>query len=68
MTKISSPDRHAYADLASDILWGAAAIGGFIGLSPRKVYASTDKLPIFRKGAILCARKSELRAALSAVK
>jgi hypothetical protein len=52
-------------DLADDILHGADEIAAFIygerGLR-RKVYylAECSKLPIFRLGSVLCARKSVL--------
>jgi hypothetical protein len=56
--------------LADDLLTGADAIGEFLfGEDPgarRKVYHLTgevkpeDRLPVFKMGAILCARKSTL--------
>lgn len=51
--------------LADDILRGADAIAEFIygeGASRRKVYylAECSRLPVFRLGSILCARKSVL--------
>jgi hypothetical protein len=57
--------------LADDILKGADAIAEFLfhgtsehqrGRNRRKVYylAETSKLPFFRLGALLCARKSVL--------
>lgn len=47
-----------------DLLTGAEAIAAFMGLKPRRVYhlAETQKLPVFRLGATLCARKSTLLA------
>ena len=52
-------------DLADDILHGADEIAAFIfgdSGSRRKVYylAECSKLPIFRLGSVLCARKSVL--------
>lgn len=53
--------------LADDILKGAAAIASYLFGSDghryrRKVYhwAETSKLPVFRLGSVLCARKSVL--------
>lgn len=55
-------------NLAADICRGADQIAQFIGTSERRIYhlARIGALPVFREGAILCARKSELRRALSA--
>jgi hypothetical protein len=53
-------------ELADDILRGADAIAAFIfgktRSNRRKVYylAETSRLPVFRLGAVLCARKSVL--------
>jgi excisionase family DNA binding protein len=49
-------------NLASDLLWGAAAIASYLGLPRRAVYhaASKGTLPHFRMGDTLAARKSEL--------
>jgi hypothetical protein len=56
-------------DLATDILRGAAAIADFVFNDPkerRRVYdlaseaRGADKLPCFRLGATICARKSTL--------
>lgn len=52
-------------ELADDILEGAEAIAEFLFGSrehKRKVYylSETSKLPIFRLGSVLCARKSVL--------
>jgi hypothetical protein len=53
-------------DLADDILEGADAIAEYLfgprGGGRRKVYylAECSKLPIFRLGSVLCARKSVL--------
>ena len=45
-----------------DLLSGADAIAAFMGLKVRRVYhlAETERLPIFRLGATLCARRSTL--------
>jgi hypothetical protein len=52
-------------DLSDDLLTGADAIAEFLfgsKESRRKVYylAECSKLPIFRLGSVLCARKSVL--------
>ncbi|CAA7620413.1 conserved hypothetical protein [Candidatus Terasakiella magnetica] len=52
-------------DLSADILEGADQIASFIYGSPKKrskVYHLADKakLPVFRMGAIICARKSTI--------
>ena len=61
----NSVPQHASTDLADDILEGAEAIAEFLFGSPefrRKIYylAECSKLPIFRLGSVLCARKSVL--------
>lgn len=45
-----------------DLLTGADAIAAFMGLKARRVYhlAETQRLPVFRLGATLCARRSTL--------
>ncbi len=45
-----------------DLLTGADAIAAFMGLKVRRVYhlAETQRLPVFRLGATLCARKATL--------
>jgi hypothetical protein len=45
-----------------DLLTGADAIAAFMGVKPRRVYhlAETLRLPVFRLGATLCARRSTL--------
>jgi hypothetical protein len=58
------------SELADDILEGADAIAEFLfgsnvderGRNRRKVYylAECSKLPVFRLGSVLCARKSVL--------
>ncbi len=54
-------------DLASDLLAGADRIADFIYGDPRqrrKVYHLVQKsqIPVFKLGAVLCARKSRLLA------
>ncbi len=46
--------------LADDMLQGAEAIGSFMGLDPRQVYHQRKRLPTFKIGALICARKSTL--------
>lgn len=51
-------------NLSADLLWGAAAIATYLGLPRRAVYhlAAQNKLPHFRAGETIAARKSELAA------
>ncbi|MGH6864620.1 MAG: hypothetical protein ACREDO_00180 [Methyloceanibacter sp.] len=55
-------------DLAADLLLGASAIAKFLGVTDRKVYwwVECKTIPTFYIGTGIAARKSELRAALSA--
>lgn len=48
--------------ISDDVLAGAEPLAGFLGMNPRQVYhlASTGKLPVFRIGTLICARKSTL--------
>jgi excisionase family DNA binding protein len=45
-----------------DLLSGAEAIASYIGVKPRRIYhlAETRRLPVFRIGSTLCARRSTL--------
>lgn len=45
-----------------DLLTGADKIAAFIGVKPRRIYhlAETKRLPVFRLGTTLCARRSTL--------
>ena len=54
--------------LSDDLLVGCKAIAEFVGLDERQVYYWHQKklLPTFKRGAVICARKSQLRASLSA--
>ena len=61
----TSVQNSATTDLADDLLRGADEIAEFIFCargSRRKVYylAETSHLPVFRLGAVLCARRSVL--------
>ena len=56
---------HSGTELAADLLRGADKIAEFVfgdGAQRRKVYhlAETSRLPVFRLGAVLCARRSVL--------
>jgi hypothetical protein len=59
------------SNLADDLLFGAAAIAEFVFGNEeerRKVYslAESGQLPVFRLGAILCARKSTIVSDIAA--
>jgi len=45
-----------------DLLTGAEAIAAFIGVKPRRIYhlVETRRLPVFRIGNTVCARRSTL--------
>jgi excisionase family DNA binding protein len=45
-----------------DLLSGAEAIAAYIGVKPRRVYhlAEGRRIPVFRIGSTLCARRSTL--------
>jgi len=45
-----------------DLLSGADSIAAFMGIKSRRVYhlAETQRLPVFRLGSTLCARRSTL--------
>ncbi len=53
--------------IAGDLLQGAEAIGDFLGMDRRAVYfaVSKNRLPTFRIGAGVFARKSTLMAWIS---
>lgn len=55
--------------LAGDILKGVKEIADYRGETVRATYHHVAKgyLPVFRVGKIICARKSELNRALSAI-
>jgi hypothetical protein len=63
-----TPSKGLDSSLADDLLIGAEAIARFIGLSEPQVFQAHRKrfLPTFKYGALICARKSELRERLSA--
>ncbi|GAB5427251.1 MAG: hypothetical protein Devi2KO_07100 [Devosia indica] len=49
-------------ELNGDVIWGAEAIGRFLGMTRRQVYHACDQehLPIFRVGSTLACRKSTM--------
>lgn len=49
-------------DLSSDVIWGAEAIGQFLGMTRRQVYHACyqEHLPIIRVGSTLACRRSTL--------
>jgi hypothetical protein len=65
MDQITAPNDNAHPHLADDILRGADEIAEFLfgdKGSRRKVYYLSEctRLPIFRLGSVLCARRSVL--------
>jgi excisionase family DNA binding protein len=54
--------------LASDLLRGMPRISAYLGITERAGYHMADRgqIPVFKIGATICARKSELDAALRA--
>ena len=68
-TEALSSSRSPLPNLSDDLLRGAGEIAGFVYGSPehkRKIYHLANdanvRLPIFRMGAVICARKSTLLA------
>ena len=59
--------RSADTSLADDLLEGGRAIAQFTGIPEPRVFYLCERglLPVFRLGTRWCARKSELRAALT---
>jgi hypothetical protein len=53
---------------ALDLLWGADAIARFLGCTAKAVYrlAESQRAPIFKVNARLCARRSTLAAFIAA--
>lgn len=52
----------ACPDLATDLLRGVREIAAFLGMARRVVsyHIECERLPVFRLGALICARKSTL--------
>ncbi|AWJ87619.1 DNA-binding protein (plasmid) [Azospirillum sp. TSH58] len=48
--------------ISADLMPGADKIAGFLGMDRRTVYhlAQTGKIPVFRMGNTICARKSTI--------
>lgn len=57
----------APASLAGDLLFGAEAIGAFLGLDPRRIYylAARGNIPVKKIGAIIVGSKRRLAEALT---
>jgi len=55
-------------DLASDMVWGAAAIGRVLGMTRRQVYHACDQqyLPIFKVGSTVVCRRSTMMEYITA--
>ncbi|MFK4810949.1 DNA-binding protein [Devosia sp. ZW T5_3] len=55
-------------DLASDVIWGAAAIGRTLGMTRRQVYHACDQqyLPFFKVGSTVVCRRSTIMAYITA--
>lgn len=55
---------HTDPPIADDMLVGARPIGQFMGITERQVFhlADTNRIPVFRLGSRIAARKSTLRA------
>lgn len=55
-------------ELADDLLRGMPQISNFLGITERAGYHMSEKqqIPVFRIGATICARRTELAAALRA--
>lgn len=55
-------------DLASDVVWGAAAIGRVLGMTRRQVYHACDQqyLPFFKVGSTVVCRRSTIMAYIRA--
>lgn len=53
--------------LSDDLLAGARAAAGYVGVKPRAIYHMTEQgqLPVIRKGKRLYFRKSELDTAFT---
>ena len=50
----------------ADLLYGANRIAEFLGISPRSAYhlIETKRIPFFRIGKVVCARRTSLAAKL----
>jgi excisionase family DNA binding protein len=54
-------------ELAGDLLYGVPRIAEYLGLTPAAVYhlVASKRLPAFRVGKIICARKTTIAAAIT---
>jgi excisionase family DNA binding protein len=54
-------------DEAPDLLYGAAKIAEYLGVKRSVVYhlVETGRVPSFKVGAVVCARRSKLNAAFA---
>lgn len=59
MTNIETNDT---GDIAADLLFGAGAVAGAVGLTRRQVYHASEcgHMPLFKIGTTICARRSTL--------
>lgn len=62
MPKLKNSPRQIESELASDMLYGIAEISSYLGMESRSTnhLAATNRLPVFKIGAMFCARKSTL--------
>jgi excisionase family DNA binding protein len=58
ISQMTNPIQHPSLELLS----GADEIASFLGVKPRRVYhlAETNRLPVFRLGTTICARRETL--------
>jgi hypothetical protein len=63
----TGPDTNTSDNLASDLIWGAAAIAAEIGLTPSAVYAKLERghLPGRKCGDVWVSSRRALRRALA---
>ena len=55
-------------DLSEDLIVGAAGVAEFLGVRRRQIYHAVELgyLPLFRMGALICARRTTLAAWIEA--
>ena len=55
--------------MTADLLYGARAIAGFLGVTEKAAYHLIDRkrIPVFRIGRTVCARRSKLLGAMDAL-
>jgi excisionase family DNA binding protein len=67
---MTDPNLNASSDITvPDLLYGADAIAAFLGVTRPTVYhlAETKRIPFFKIGKTVCARRATLIAALKAL-